>query len=349
MRMAIAENWSTILTVRRRWIIHFFFWAFVLVLYSLLFGNKSNDFSHTLFFVTLLMPVTIGSTYFLNYFLLPTYLMQGRYLEFVVYFIYTLLGAIFLEMWVTVLTFIVVAELNIKDMSPGSINFPFLMAALLMIVFLGVSLKMLSHWQKSKEEYQQLMNDKVEAELRFLKTQLNPHFLFNTLNNLYFLSIEKSDQTPKAILALSEMLDYVLHESKSVLVSLSKEIKELKNYISLESMRYEDRIEIEIVVEGDTEKPRIAPMMLITLVENAFKHGVMKTAGKSFIKIDIVSEREFFKAKVSNSWKKNISESGIGLTNIKDQLRILFPNKHSLTVDGSKEDVFSVVLTIQQP
>jgi LytS/YehU family sensor histidine kinase len=274
--------------------------------------------------------------------------MRGHYFSFVVYFVYTLLGALFLEMWLAVLTFIVVAEFDIKDMSPDSVNFPFLMAALLMIIFLGVALKMLSYWQQSKMEYQQLMHDKLEAELRFLKTQLNPHFLFNTLNNLYYLSIEKSEQTPKAILALSEMLDYVLHDGKSMLIPFAQEIKQLRNYISLERLRYEDRLQIEVKTEGDMESPRVAPMMLITLVENAFKHGAMKTAEKAWIKIEVVNTTAEIRITVRNSWKKNLLNTGIGLANVKDQLKILFPDKHTLLIDDSSDDEFKVVLTLRQ-
>jgi hypothetical protein len=293
------------------------------------------------------MPVTIGSTYFLNYFLVPEYLMRGRCFSFVVYFIYTLVGALFLEMWIAVLTFIAVAEANIKDMSPGSINFPFLMAALLMVIFLGVALKMLSHWQKSKNEYQQLMRDKLEAELRFLKTQLNPHFLFNTLNNLYYLSMEKSEQTPKAIMALSEMLDYILHGSKSVLVSLSRELKQLENYIALESLRYGERVSVSMKTIGDMEAPQIAPMMFITLVENAFKHGVMKTTGYAWIKIRIENAEDVLKVEIKNSWIKGEPGSGIGLSNVKDQLSILFPERYSLKIDDTKQDEFSLELLIK--
>jgi LytS/YehU family sensor histidine kinase len=331
---------------KNRWVVHVAFWVFVLILYSLLFAHGSNQFWHTVLFVGLLMPVTISATYLLNYFLVPTYLLRGRYASFALYFLYTLVGALFLEMWIVVLTFIVVAELNMKAMSPGSINLTFLLTSLLMIIFLGVALKMLSHWQKSKDDYNQLMRDKIEAELKFLKVQLNPHFLFNTLNNLYYLSIEKSDQTPKAILALSEMLDYVLHEGKSQLVSLSREVTQLRNYIELEKLRYGNRLVVELTTNGNLESVTIPPMMLITLVENSFKHGAMPTADNSWIKI-AVSNSDVLRVEIRNSWKRIAMGEGIGLTNIKSQLEILFPQKHSLEIDSSRANEFGVVLIIK--
>jgi LytS/YehU family sensor histidine kinase len=291
---------------KNRWVVHVAFWVFVLVLYSLLFAHGSNA----------------------------------------LYFLYTLVGALFLEMWIVVLTFIVVAELNMKAMSPGSINLTFLLTSLLMIIFLGVALKMLSHWQKSKDDYNQLMRDKIETELKFLKVQLNPHFLFNTLNNLYYLSIEKSDQTPKAILALSEMLDYVLHEGKSQVVPLSKEVTQLRNYIELEKLRYGNRLVVELTTDGNLESITIPPMMLITLVENSFKHGAMPTADNSWIKI-AVSNSDVLRVEIRNSWKRIAMGEGIGLANIKSQLEILFPQKHSLEIDSSRANEFGVVLIIK--
>ncbi|MCZ8069833.1 MAG: histidine kinase [Cytophagales bacterium] len=345
--MAATVSYLETISSKNRWVVHVAFWAFVLVLYSLLFAQGSNQFWHTVLFVGLLMPVTISATYLLNYFLVPTYLLRGRYASFALYFLYTLVGALFLIMWIVVLTFIVVAELNIKAMSPGSINLTFLLTSLLMIVFLGVALKMVSHWQKSKRDYNQLMRDKIEAELKFLKVQLNPHFLFNTLNNLYYLSIEKSDQTPKAILALSEMLDYVLHEGRSQLVSVLREVTQLRNYIELEKLRYGNRLVVELTTNGNLESVTVPPMMLITLVENSFKHGAMPTADNSWIKISI-SNSNFLRIEIRNSWKKIMMGEGIGLANIKSQLEILFPQKHSLEIDTSQANEFGVVLIIKE-
>lgn len=341
----VFDNWNK----KKRWLIHAFFWVFVLVLYSLFFAHRSNNYWQTFFFVGLLMPVTISTTYFLNYFLIPKYLLKERYGFFLLYFLYTVIAALFVEMWEMVLTFIVVARLNIKDMSPASINIPFLLAALLMIVFLGVALKMLSHWRKSKEEHQQLLLEKAEAELKFLKMQLNPHFLFNTLNNLYYLSTEKSDRAPKAILALGEMLDYVLNESKSRLVPLAKEIKQMENYIALETLRYEDRVTTTFNVTGSTEKHLIGPMTLVTLGENAFKHGVMPSSGKSWIKIDVVGNENEVQLIVRNSWQKREQRNGIGLQNLRSQLNLLFPSKHTMHVNNDSIDEFVVTLIIKTP
>ena len=339
-------NFPDYLFSRQRWVIHVFFWLMILAFYVVFFGRKNNNYLQTFFFVGLLMPVTIGTTYFLNYYLVPRYLMKERYGFFLLYFIYTLIGSLFIEMMISMLTFIVMAGIKIKDMSPASIDIFFLLTSLLMVVFFGVAIKMMLHWRKSKDDYQILMRDKVEAELKFLKVQLNPHFLFNTLNNLYYLTTEKSDKAPQAILQLSEMLDYVMHSSKSVFVPLEKELKQVENYIALELLRYEDRIQIDSLVIGHSENHTIGPMILITLIENAFKHGVMKSTGKSWIRMKIECSANKLEVTISNSWRNKESGNGIGLENLKSQLNHLYPENHFLEVATDKPGEFSVNLVL---
>ncbi len=341
-----TTNWMDYLFTRQRWVIHILFWLLVLALYVIFFGRKNNNYVQTFFFVGLLMPVTIFTTYFLNYYLVPNYLMKERYAYFATYFIYALIGSLFLEMMISALTFIVMAEYNIHDMSPASIDLFFLLASLLMVVFFAMGIKMLLHWRQSKEDYQKLMLDKIETELKFLKVQLNPHFLFNTLNNLYYLTTQKSDKAPQAILQLSEILDYVLHQGKAMLVPLENELKQVDNYIALELLRYEDRIQIDKKIEGDIAAKQIGPMMLITLIENAFKHGVMKTAGKAWIRIHIDCAPARTIIQISNSGRPAKQGTGIGLDNLRSQLNHLYPQKYSLQIEDDKADQFSVQLVL---
>jgi two-component system LytT family sensor kinase len=331
---------------RQRWVLHVFFWIFVLIFYAVFFGRKNSNFQQTLFFVGLLMPVTIGTAYWLNYLLLPRFLMKGRYAAFFLYFIYTLVVSLFLEMMIVMFTLIIMAEVKIKTMSPASLDIVFLLTSLLMVVFFAVAIKILLHWRASKEEYQKLMRDKVEAELRFLKVQLNPHFLFNTLNNLYYLAAEKSDKAPQAILQLSEILDYVMNSSKTAFVPLDEEVKQVDNYVALERLRYEDRIEIERKVIGDPNAHTIGPMILITLVENAFKHGAMKTAGRSWIRIEIDCREKDVKVSIGNGWTRQEAGNGIGIQNLRRQLDHLYPGGYHFKVDDGKPGEYSVNLTL---
>ena len=333
---------------RQRWVIHVLFWLLILAFYVMFFGRKNSNYLQTFFFVGLLMPVTISTTYFLNYYLVPQYLMKERYGFFLLYFVYTLVGSLFAETMISMLTFIVMAEVKIKDMSPASIDIFFLLTSLLMVVFFGVAIKMMLHWRRTKDDYQSLMKDKIEAELKFLKVQLNPHFLFNTLNNLYYLTTEKSDKAPQAILQLSEMLDYVMHSSKSVFVPLDKELKQVENYIALELLRYEDRIQVDSTVLGSSENHVIGPMILITLIENAFKHGVMKSTGKSWIRMKVECSASKIEIAISNSWRSKEAGNGIGLENLKGQLNHLYPENYSLLVNTNKPNEFSVNLFLKK-
>jgi len=331
---------------QKRWLIHILFWLCVFVFYVIFFSRRNSNYLQTLFFVGLLMPVTIGSTYFFNYYLVPKFLMKEKFGFFLLYSIYALIACLVLEMMIAMLTFIVMAGLRTQAMSPASFDLIFLLTSLLMVVFLGVGIKMILHWRQSKEDYQKLMRDKVETELKFLKTQLNPHFLFNTLNNLYYLSTEKSDKAPQAILALSEILDYVLHSGKSVLVPLKSELKQIDNYIALELLRYEDRVSIDTNYTGDLESHEIGPMILITLIENAFKHGVMPIAGKAWIKIQVKCEKNSIVISMRNSSRPRNLGSGIGLTYLRSQLDYLYNGNYTLDVKDESGTEFSVSLTL---
>lgn len=340
--------WLDNIITRKRWILHVVFWVVILLMYGIFFGRRNNNYLQTLFFVGLLMPVVIGATYFFNYYLIPRFLISGRYRFFILYSFYTILTAMFLSMMVALLTFLILAELRVQNMSPASVDIYFLLTSLLMVVFFSVAIKMLLHWRQSKDDYQKLMRDKVEAELKFLKVQLNPHFLFNTLNNLYYLTTEKSDKAPQAILQLSEMLDYVMHSSKSVFVPLEEELKQVENYIALELLRYADRVQVSTQFSGDLTKFEIGPMILIILIENAFKHGVMRSAANAWIKLSVEEkERDLF-ISISNSTTVSKSGNGIGLENLRSQLDHLYKGDYSMEVDNSIVNTFSVNLMLNQ-
>jgi two-component system LytT family sensor kinase len=251
-------------------------------------------------------------------------------------------------MLVALLTLLVMAELRVQNMSPASVDIFFLLASLLMVVFFGVAIKMLLHWRTSKEDYQKLMRDKVETELKFLKVQLNPHFLFNTLNNLYYLTTEKSDKAPQAILQLSEILDYVMHSSKSVFVPLENELKQVENFIALELLRYADRVEVSTKFIGDLSKYEIGPMILITLIENAFKHGVMPIAGYAWINFTVAEREKGLFVSITNSANNAKPGKGIGLENLRSQLDHLYKDDYSMEVVDTKLNEFSVTLILNQ-
>lgn len=192
-----------------------------------------------------------------------------------------------------------------------------------------------------------------EAELKLLKAQLNPHFLFNTLNNLYGLSVIKSNKLPDLMLKLSDLLRYSLYETKESLVPLDKEVQYLENYIALEKIRLEDQTEISFTKTSDFSKKNIAPMLLIVFVENAFKHlGVLKDK-TSRVEVKLILEGDTLTFECSNSINKigiqqesmEKGKSGIGLQNAKKRLALIYPTKHDLKVNH-ESDIYAVKLKL---
>jgi LytS/YehU family sensor histidine kinase len=215
------------------------------------------------------------------------------------------------------------------------------------VAFVFMLLKLLKDQLAVQRRALFLEKQKVEAELKLLKTQLNPHFLFNTLNNIYALALMNSTVTAGAIGRLSEILDYILYRCDNMYVPLSGEIALLNNYIGLEKLRYDDRLKVNFKphLEQDIE---IAPLILLSIVENAFKHGAGNDIGEPVIDIELKTEHRCFAFTVSNSFqpKTIASSSRIGLPNLKQQLELIYQGKHELAITQT-EFLFMVKLTIE--
>lgn len=215
------------------------------------------------------------------------------------------------------------------------------------LIFLFV--KYLLDYNKEIEKDLRFKKEKSETEIKILKAQLNPHFLFNTLNNIYSLSVDNSPKTSASIGKLSEILDHVLYRCNDKFVSLSSEVELLENYIELEKLRYDDRLQVSFTseIENDIEIP---PLILLSLVENAFKHGAGEDSGSPKIDIHISKNQKRFVFNISNTVSKEYqsnNEENIGLTNIKKQLDLIYQEGYSLDIDCSKS-IFTVVLKINQ-
>lgn len=200
---------------------------------------------------------------------------------------------------------------------------------------------LLFRYFKNQQELLQLNEQKKTAELTALKHQLNPHFLFNTLNNLYALAIKKSDQTPEVIEKLSYILDYMLYRCNEKFVALAQEIELIENYLALEKVRYGSRVKISFNKKIDYPV-KIAPLLLLTFLENAFKHGVSQELKEACIAIQLIAEADFIRFEIKNSKAKNAviqeKETSIGLKNIHQQLDLLYASDYDLQIiDGTNE------------
>lgn len=220
--------------------------------------------------------------------------------------------------------------------------------SVLLTFALSTSLKITSEWVKNENIKKEMETEKLQSELSFLKSQVNPHFLFNTLNNIYYLAYKKSDDTTTALFKLSQLMRYMLYESDVNKINLQKEIEYLENYIDLQKIRSTDNLQINLVKEGDIEAYYIEPMLLIPFVENAFKHGISNLEDCK-IDISVSVQHEKLVLKVSNrifTHKKAISnDKGIGLQNVKRRLKLLYPGKHELTLNN-EDNTYYVVLKL---
>ncbi|WKN42746.1 sensor histidine kinase [Tunicatimonas pelagia] len=235
----------------------------------------------------------------------------------------------------------------LADIIPGFGNF-FLFLHFMVMILLGVCFEMIMEWEKQKRRYQESQKEKASTELSFLKSQINPHFFFNTLNNIYALAAAKSDNTEEAILMLSSMMRYVLYEAGTDKIELTKEVRFIENYISLQQIRFSAKkdITISLDISGAINNFQVAPMLFLPILENAFKHGISYKE-KSFVAIYLYTSDRDLQFTVENSIplsspdlesSQNSKSAGIGLENIRKRLQLLYPDTHEFeTITNNKE------------
>jgi two-component system, LytTR family, sensor kinase len=199
----------------------------------------------------------------------------------------------------------------------------------IMLVLCGFLMKSIHDFFRNEN----LKTEKVTMELAYLKSQINPHFLFNTMNNLYGLSLSEPEKTPDVILKISEMMRYMLYESNGERVALRREIEYLNSYIELEKIRFEGKTYVNFTIEGNINQYQIAPLLLISFVENIFKHGEIQNAQKPVeISLQVQGNQLIFRQKNAVAIREKDKMGGVGMQNVKRRLFLLYPNKHTLTV-----------------
>ena len=199
-------------------------------------------------------------------------------------------------------------------------------------------------WFQSRKREVELINSQLDSELKFLKLQLNPHFLFNTLNNIYSLSYFNDKNTPQAIMKLSNMMRHMIYDSQDKFISLSKEVEFIDNFIELQKIKVENTPEITFTKTGIRESHQIAPLLFLAFLENSFKHGQ-----KGTIEIDLSVKENLLHFSITNQIPKiqsnQLEKSGVGLVNVKKRLELIYPDKHELVME-TNDTVFSVKLNL---
>ena len=336
-----------------RFVWHIIFWVVFVSFFALVYGSFEEDYSRQYLIQLSDAIVQAPAVYFTLYFLMPRFLFRERYLEFVIYLILLILGFSFLA-WANYVFFqdpIFWAD----EYEPHLFNYAKILKTttkIYPVIFLAVVFKWFKYWYKEQKSNQLLVEEKLKAELNFLKAQVHPHFLFNTLNNLYALTLKKSKDAPEVVLKLSDLLNYMLYECAAEEVLVEKEIKLVKDYIDLEKIRYGSRLNVSFNIRGSALGKRMAPLMILPFVENSFKHGVSEEIENSWVSIDLQLKDDSLTLKVENSKSKDENSNdqfnyreGIGLRNVNRRLELLYPGMHVLEMHDA-EEAFLIILNL---
>lgn len=337
-----------------RLLYHLAFWICTILLLAYHGSLLGSSFQENLINMLSLLPMQMIAAYSLIYFLLSRYLYQGKYLLF-------LLGLL-----ISAYALSVLARLSIIHIAEPLIGFDgydesiwevisdpiYLIKVYMVSVYLPAALLLIL--KMMKERFQQenklvkLEREKSVAELNFLKAQMNPHFLFNTLNNIYALAKNGSEQTADMILKLSEILDYTLYECSQPKVPISREWELIENYADLQSLRHADKLIVMLEQDLDDPAVEVSPLLLIALVENAFKYALGNGEKAPSIKINLRLRNRRLSFRVFNTKNEEYTEHkprGIGIKNLQGQLNLQYPNRHEMDIEVGK-DSYQVLLQI---
>jgi len=327
--------------------IHVVIWLLAIFLPVVLFNNPEKEFTIDKMLFFIIHVSLFIAVFYSNYLFFIPILLSKR--KFIFYTLAVIISISFLVFLNHIGSSIILPDYE----APNTHNYRFKGSLVFFSAFLiaiSTSIKVTQNWYINEKQKNIIKNEKLNSELSFLKSQINPHFLFNTLNNIYSLANRKSDNTADAIIKLSHLMRYMLDEAKKETVSLQNEINYLSDYIELQKLRMPDKSKVIFNIEGGNTDKCIEPMLLIPFVENAFKHGdIFSEDAKINILLELNNDKLYFK--VENKIDKSIiSEkdkgSGIGLENLQKRLELLYPKKHEFKTE-TKDDIFVSLLKIQ--
>ncbi|MFD0796361.1 sensor histidine kinase [Maribacter chungangensis] len=335
---------------------HIIFWGVYFLFNTLRWSGIHDDFLYSLKTNLIGFPIHIILAYFNVYFLMPRFVFTQKYLLYTGYFIASLITMLLVKYNLTYY----LAGTDVWPEGPvetTSLTLGYAVQTMIgevYVVSFFTAIKLTIDWLRESSRINDLERRQLQTELRFLRSQVSPHFFFNTLNNIYSLTLEKSDKAPEVIIKLSELMRYLLYATKKRKQNLTSEIECIQNYIDLERIRFDDSLQIDMNISGELNKCKIAPMLLIPLVENCFKHGASKNIGKMHIDMHLEVSNGFMTFKIANTIP-NATKSrdlptragGIGLSNVKKRLELGYrPNDYDLTI-FEEDNMFNVLLKLK--
>ncbi len=332
---------------------HILFWLSYFIFNVIRWGSYFDDYWYSLKSNLVEFPLHIVIVYFNIYYLIPKYILTRKFKR---YILFLLLSLFILYSIRTGLNFLLVTK-NIWPEAEGSqqaFTFNHIVAVILgelYVVALVSAIKLGFDWIYEKRRAEEFQKIQLRTELDLLKSQIQPHFFFNTLNNLYALTLEKSDVAPEVVLKLSDIMQYILYDVKEPFINLYDEINYIQNYLDLEKLRYGDRVSSKIKITGDIENIKVPPLLFLPFIENCFKHGSKEN---ELIEVEIAFEvlkDNMLKFKVENNFNefyKSNKKHGIGIKNVKRRLELLFNNKFQLKTTIKKNNyLVSLKIPIQ--
>lgn len=344
----MREKLINILT--KRSVSHGLFWLGLLILLMVLTYEELQPLQSILSITVTLISLSIVIYINLLY-LIPTYLRKNKFLT---YALSLLILTLLISPIRTVVSYYIYS--GYPQVQLGVLRSHWaIFFAMLMIAVLSTLTKMVFDWFQRERMLQLMETETMQSELRFLRAQINPHFLFNTLNSLYALTLKKSDKAPDIVIRLSEMMRYMLYECNDKQVELHKEVDYIKNYLELEKLRHSDAVQINFTIDGDIYDKEIAPLLFSPFLENAFKHGLNKHIEEGFIDVKLQIANKILKFRVRNSKpvEKNINSEmndkisgGIGLQNVQRRLDLLYPDKHDLELKET-DKIYEINLSLE--
>jgi two-component system, LytTR family, sensor kinase len=327
--------------------LHLIFWFCAWFFFFFYYQRYSEVNSYTLLASLINLIVAIATVYIFNYFLIPKILLKNKWKKFIAIAIVAIVLFFYIELLLTL--FLVVKLLyDGHSLFPEMLDVVMLFFNMFFILFIAIAIKFYKRWSETEYRKQRIQKEKVEVELQMLRSQVNPHFLFNTLNSIYVLAMKNSDQTANTVMKLSDLLDYILYKIDTPRIPVSTEIQIIENYIELERIRFTNRVDLSLSTDLESKDIQIPPMLIIPFIENAFKHGVAKSLEKSWIEVSIRECGQLMNIEVSNSKGQKPTKSqtgGIGLENVKKRLDILFHDKYKLDIT-EKINSYEVFLSI---
>ncbi len=334
-----------------RWVQHLLFWTASYLFLVHFFASTDRAEKIDYIYAALFHASLLFAVYLNIWLLIPRLLQKGRYLVYILSLVALVVASVLFNQ----ATFNYLVDLFL----PGYYFISYyetvdILKFMVVYVALTSLLKLSKGWFMLMRTEQQLMairQEKTETELKALKSQINPHFLFNSLNNIYSLSLSSSGKTPAAILKLSELMRYMLYESNEEKVPLKEEIRFLENYIELQKLRVDRRSRIEYRRKGKPAGKQIAPLLFLPFVENAFKHGVKGDPSGGYVRIELAIHNGNVDLYVENNRGsvdsiETDAYNGIGLSNARRRLDLIYPGSYELDI-RDKEEVFGVSLKLE--